>query len=44
MSRKTLSAPLALALLMTAPTAAQAADAVAASAAKLAYPDTARGG
>lgn len=45
MSRKALSAPLALAVLMTAPAAAQAADAAAVSApaSALAYPDTARG-
>ena len=45
MSRNTLSAPLALALLMTTPTAAQAADAAAASARApgLTYPDTTRG-
>lgn len=45
MSRTPLSAPLALALLMTTPAAAQAAEAKAAStpASALAYPDTARG-
>jgi len=45
MSRKTLSAPLALALLMSTPTAAQAADAAGAPvpASGIAYPDTARG-
>lgn len=42
MPPKTLSAPLALALLMTTPAAAQAAEATA-SAPALAYPDTARG-
>ncbi len=44
MSRKKLSAPLALALLMTAPTVAQAADdAASATLPALTYPDTARG-
>ena len=43
MPRKTLSAPLALALLMTAPATAQAAEAAAPLVPALAYPDTARG-
>jgi len=45
MSRKTLSAPLALALLMSTPTAAQAADAAGTPVptSGIAYPDTARG-
>ena len=43
MPRKTLSAPLALALLMTAPATAHAAEAAAPLVPALAYPDTARG-